>query len=513
MTSKTSPYTYLGMTVSICSRCHRSLAASVQERASRVFLTRTCPEHGRFRTLIASDAEWYHWAQRQTSPTLLLRQHQTEVRKGCPFDCGVCPEHQQNNALPAIDITDVCNLDCPVCFAHNLDRYYMSAEEMDRCLDVIEASGTQVDALVLTGGEPTAHPRLVELIEQCYRRPFVPRVGIATNGIRIAKQEELAAELGRTKTYVLLQLDSLVPEKNRVMRGKDMVRYREDALAHLARHGVTTVVLMTIIRGLNDDEVGEILTYALRQPFVGSFQAQTISYTGRGGSQMPFDPTEQATGTDLIDCVVEQSDGLLRRSDFLPMLHPHPSCIAVTYLLRLGDGSVVPFPRFTPPALYREAVRNQFIARPDERHEEFLRRTIDHVWAHADDIEDAPRILDRLKDLLCALFSTEEPLDDEQRMRIAERYVKNVLLHNMIDDYNFDAGVLRKCTSMQVTPDGRMIPHCAWRVLYRHADPRWADHPPPTGHGLDGLRRQLDGEDTGEDEAATRHPGAAAERP
>src|SRR6185503_6025050 len=240
------------------------------------------------------------------------KQYQTKTSAGCPHDCGVCPEHEQNNSVPVIEITNVCNLDCPICFADNHHDYMMSVEEFERCLDILEASGTDVDILVLTGGEPTAHPRLIELIEMAYRRRFIPRVAVATNAIMIAKKEEMARRLAEVHAYVMFQLDSRDPEKNKVLRGAEMIEYRERALSHLEKHKVQTNILMTVIAGLNDDEIGSLFQYSLEKPFICGFEVQTMAYTGSGGRKMKFDPMNRVTGTDLIHALERQSGGVVR---------------------------------------------------------------------------------------------------------------------------------------------------------------------------------------------------------
>jgi 7,8-dihydro-6-hydroxymethylpterin dimethyltransferase len=490
-TNKASPYTYFGMTVSICPTCHDTVPASLLERDNKIYMSKSCPEHGRFKSIIASDARWYHEAQKHTSPSLMLKHYQTKTAHGCPQDCGACPEHEQNNSVPVIEITNVCNLDCPICFADNKHDYFMSDEEMERCLDILEESSSDVDLLVLTGGEPTAHPRLIELIEMAYRRKRIPRVGLATNGILIAKREKLVQRLAEVNAYVLFQLDSVDPEKNKILRGNEMVKYREQGLANLEKYNVHTSILMTVIRGLNDDEIGALLEYTLSKPFIRGFEVQTISYTGAGGRQMKFNPMERITGTDLLYNMEVQSKGLVKRSDFIPMPHPHPNCVALTYVLTLRDGTTLPFLRFTPAEMYREGIRNQFIAHPDAHHEGILRALIDHVWTHEDTIDKAPIILDTLKAMMGDLYPGDRELSREQRIDIVQRYVKNVFLHNYMDDHSFDAGVLRKCTSMQIIPDGRMIPNCGYRVIHRKSDPRWQRTQSNTGHGVDGLRRQL----------------------
>lgn len=492
MANKANPYTYLNMTVSICPVCHISLPGALKERDGKIYMSKSCPEHGRFQTLIASDAAIYKDTQRWTSPSLMLKKYQTKTEKGCPQDCGACPEHEQNNSVPVIEITNVCNLDCPICFADNNHDYEMSTDEMTKCLDILEESDSDVDILVLTGGEPTAHPKLIEFIEMAYKRKRIPRVGLATNGILLAKREELVKRLRDVGAYVLFQLDSTDPSKNQVLRGNEMTKFREKALENLEKYGVQTSILMTVIRGLNDDEIGAILKYTLSKPFLRGFEVQTMSYTGSGGRLMKFDPMDRITGTDLLRSIEAQSDGLLKVSDFMPMAHPHPNCVSITYVLTLLDGSTVPFLRFADPDIYEAAVKNAFIAKPDERHEVLLKEMIDRVFARVDELERGPAILATLKAMLVELYpSGPNRPTPEQRLRMVEKYVKNVFLHNYMDDHSFDASVLRKCTSMQIIPDGRMIPNCGYRVIHRKSDPRWQKSRQNLGHGVDGLRKRL----------------------
>jgi hypothetical protein len=465
-----------------------TIPASIKERDGRIYMSKSCPEHGRFVTLVASNAEWYKNAQSARSPSLMLRKYQTKTTSGCPQDCGVCPEHEQNNSVPVIEITNVCNLDCPICFADNRNDYTMSAEEFERCLDILEESGSDVDVLILTGGEPTAHPHLVDLIERAYRRPNIPRVAIATNGILIGKKPKLIEELVRARAYILLQLDSLDSRKNVALRGNEMHDYREAALAALEKHDAQSAIIMTVIAGLNDDELGTVLDYTLHRPFMRGLEVQTMSYTGSGGSEVKFDPMTRITGTDLIDKIVDQSSGLLRRTDFAPMQHPHPNCVAITYLLTLRDGGFVPFPRFTTPEAYSKAIMSSFVVQPDERHEAFLTELIDYVWSNQDTIERSPEILITLRDMLQSLYPSDREISEAERITAGQRYVKNIFLHNYMDAHSLDAEVLRKCTSMQILPDGRMIPNCGYRTIHRKTDPRWIRSNENAGHGVDGIR-------------------------
>jgi uncharacterized radical SAM superfamily Fe-S cluster-containing enzyme len=301
-----------------------------------------------------------------------------------------------------------------------------------------------------------------------YARPRVARVGLATNGIQLAKKEQLVKDLAEVGAYVLFQLDSTDPEKNQVLRGNEMTKVREKALANLEKHNVQTSILMTVIRGLNDDEIGAILKFTLEKPFLRGFEVQTMSYTGSGGRTMKFDPMDRITGTDLIHSIDKQSGGLVKIADFIPMAHPHPNCVAITYVLTLLDGKgSVPFLRFTDRALYDAAIKNAFIAKPDERHEHLLKEMIDCVYARQAELDKGPEILATLKAMVAELYPDGGGVTDAQRLRLVEKYVKNVFLHNYMDDHSFDAAVLRKCTSMQIIPDGRMVPNCGYRVIHR----------------------------------------------
>lgn len=489
-TPKVSPYLYQGMTVAICAVCKKALPASMQERDGKMYLSKSCPEHGRQRTIIASDAAWYRQALEQRSPTVMLRQYQTKTVHGCPHDCGVCPEHEQNNALPVIEVTDLCNMECPVCYADNRGGYHMSSEEMEACLDTLERSGTQVDAIVLVGGEPTAHPRLPELIEQCYRRPFVSRVVVATNGILLGKRRRLAERLAEVGAYIMLQLDSLDPAKNKLMRGQDMIENREACLAVLRELKLDTTLMMVVIKGLNDDEIGALTRMALESDFLTGIDIATMIYTGSGGSQMKFHPLDRITGTDIVNGIVAQAGGFAK-SDFLPMLHPHPQCGAVSYVLMLDDGSWVPLVRLADREEYRRAMLGHYIVVPDERHEAFLAHMIDHVWTHEDEIAKADVVLRTLRRAADEIYPADRTLTHRERMRHIERRIKNVYLHNYMDEHSLDAGALRKCACMQVLPDGRMIPDCSYRTIHRASDPRFKAPGSGLSHGNDGLRHQL----------------------
>jgi len=250
------------------------------------------------------------------------------------------------------------------------------------------------------------------------------------------------------------------------------------------------------IKGLNDDEIGALTRFALESDFLTGIDIATMIYTGSGGSQMKFHPLDRITGTDIVHGIVDQTGSFesstFKTTDFLPMLHPHPQCGAVSYVLMLDGGGHVPLARLADREVYRRAMMGHYIVVPDTRHEEFLQHMIDFVWAHEDEIERAGDVLRTLRKAAEEIYPTSGPsLPHRDRMRKVERYIKNIYLHNYMDEHSFDAGALRKWACMQVLPDGRMIPDCSYRTIHRASDPRFQAPGGGQGRGNDGLRHKL----------------------
>ena len=129
---------FLEYTKSICPICKRVLDAEVNVRDNRVILRKRCPKHGGFEALVHSDAELYLAQQRYNKPGTVPLEFQSEVKDGCPLDCGICPQHKQHTCLALIEVNTACNLDCPICFAdsgHQPDGFSLSYEQVEFMLD------------------------------------------------------------------------------------------------------------------------------------------------------------------------------------------------------------------------------------------------------------------------------------------------------------------------------------------------------------------------------------------
>src|ERR671913_2471759 len=166
---------FLEYTKSICPVCKAVVDAEVNVRDGRVYLRKRCTEHGSFEALVYSDARMYLDSQRFNKPGTLPLATQTDVRDGCPLDCGLCPDHKQHTCLGIIEVNTGCNLDCPICFAdsgHHPDGYSITVEQCAAMLDVFVAAEGEAEVVMFSGGEPTIHRDILTFIDLAQARPI-----------------------------------------------------------------------------------------------------------------------------------------------------------------------------------------------------------------------------------------------------------------------------------------------------------------------------------------------------
>src|SRR5580704_4404251 len=224
-------YTFLGTTKGLCPECRRLVDAKIIVRDGRVYFRKRCPEHGLIEDFVCSDVAYYD-RHDYSQPARLPKNFGTASDKGCPYDCGLCPEHEQHTCIGLIEVTSNCNLKCPMCFAEsgpggkNID-FATYTGMVDR---YVELEG-MADVLQLSGGEPTLHPELVRMVRYAYEQP-IAAVMINTNGIRLAKDARLVAELAtmRDRLEIYLQFDGLEEGTYRTLRGENLVETKVAAL-------------------------------------------------------------------------------------------------------------------------------------------------------------------------------------------------------------------------------------------------------------------------------------------
>ncbi len=243
------------LTRSICPTCRQVIDAQVLLRDEQVFMRKRCPEHGWFEGLIYADAKGYIDQARFNKPGQAPLRTSTEVVNGCPLDCGLCPEHRQHTCLALIEVNTACNLDCPVCFANAGAGFNLTVPEVEAMLDrFVELEG-HPEVVQFSGGEPTIHPDLLEMIDAAQARDL-QYVMVNTNGLRIANDPVWFAQFAARRPLVYLQFDGLTDETYRTIRGEPLLETKLRALDRLAEADLHVMLVAAIERDVNEHEAG-----------------------------------------------------------------------------------------------------------------------------------------------------------------------------------------------------------------------------------------------------------------
>lgn len=453
MAAKVRPYLFYDSAVSICGTCLRRVEGNILIKDGAVYMDKWCPQHGRERVLLADDADYYRLCREKfVKPPELPQRFNTERRWGCPYDCGLCPEHMQHSCLTLIEVTDHCNLRCPICYADSGPHRpgFRDLASIERMLDAVVANEGEPDVVQISGGEPSLHPDFFAILDAAKARP-IKHLMVNTNGLRIAKEpgfvERLAGYMPGFELY--LQFDSLRDEVHQALRGAKLREIRLRALEALNRHGISTTLVVTVKKGLNDGELGGIIDFALKQPCVRGVTFQPIQNAGRAEN---YDPArDRLTLTEVRRRILEQSP-LFRPEDLIPV-PCHPDSLAMAYALKLGE-TLLPLTGLVPPEVLIEGGRNSIVLEKDEG----LRDAVFKLFAtnHSPQSQACS-----LADLLCCLPQVQAPEG------LDYRNVFRVLIMAFIDAEGFDLRSVKKSCVHIAQPDGRIVPFDTFNLFYR----------------------------------------------
>ncbi len=467
---------FFSYTRSICPTCRDVIDAHIVFRDGRVLMQKKCPKHGAFETEVSSDAQYYVESLGYTKPGTLPLRFDTRVAHGCPLDCGLCEDHLQHTCSPILEINDVCDLTCPVCIVRNQQGYSMSLESFQHAVDkLIEAEG-ELPILLLSGGEPTLHPRFFEFCDYVLRGPHagkVRRLLISSHGRKIANNPRFAERFKQSGAYLSLQLDSLRPGVYDKLRGVELLDMKLQCLDKVKELDIPTVLVPTISKGDNCAELGALIELGLGLDQVSSIVFQPMAHTGDGGDGFHTNPAGHRLTMPEVHQLIEEQTGWLRREHFHPVPCSHPSCYTATYLFRLRDGRYVPLPEFVDVRQYLDAMTNQAILRTDDKLERMLLDAITELWSATKVGEDSQLVLHSLKDFLKQTFNSRNPLTPVEIERRTELQSKAIFIHSFMDPFDLDVARLKKCCTHYVMPDGRLMPGCSYNNLYRQSDPRF----------------------------------------
>ncbi len=479
-------------TGSMCPECGQVITATLFESEGALKMKKTCPEHGEFEDVLWSDIEMYRRAESFAFDGMGIENPAIEEATNCPMECGLCNLHYTHTCLANVDLTNRCNLRCPICFANANDAGYVfepTYEEVCGMLKTLrEERPISTVAVQFSGGEPTIHPDFFRILEAARELGF-SQVQVATNGIKFAQEPGFARKARESGLHtVYLQFDGLKEENYIQARGRPLLDIKKKAIEEIRKllpNAPSVVLVPTVAHGINDDQVGEILKFGLENSdVVRGINFQPISLAGRVSVE---DRRKLRFTLSDLAIKMEEQVGFIEKDDWYPVpfvvpisklvsvikeepkisFTAHPGCGLATYLYVPEEGDPVPITRFVDV----EGLMND-------------------LWELAGKIEGPKRtFFPKIKALRILRKHFKKDLAPDNMSSLA--FVK--ALSRMIDVgdksgaahfawkmfyvgamhfqdlYNYDIERVKRCAIHYATPDGRIIPFCAYNTgpVYR----------------------------------------------
>jgi uncharacterized radical SAM superfamily Fe-S cluster-containing enzyme/prolipoprotein diacylglyceryltransferase len=398
-------------TRTLCPTCLEPVIGQTYEQDGKVYLRRLCPEHGEFVALVSSDRRHYYLRDEVPHPPL-------EAESCC---CSAGPGHRSCVAL--LELTDACNLQCPVCYAQSPSGEHRHYEDLCADLEAFLAERGPLDVLQLSGGEPLLHPDLLRIIDHTRELP-IDHVMINTNGLALLDNDTLAAELAKRKPRLelFLQFDGLDAKTHLALRGADLLERKRALIDKIVHHDLPTTLVCTPVKGVNEHQLGSLLQFALNIRQVRGITFQPATWSGRFNRSI--DVVDRVTLADVVRFLVEQTDGLLEEDDFKPLPCSNPNCCSFTVIARPGGGPVLPLTRVVD-------------------YEDHLGRLADRVNFNLADAHEC--------------WGTDFHAEDFLR----------VIIKPFMDVYTYDQDRIDECCVHIIRPGGKAVSFCRFNTLER----------------------------------------------
>lgn len=433
----------------------KTVPAKIILQNDQVFLLKHCKEHGQQKELFEEDQQYHLKKKHYDKPGTTMKVY-SQIDKGCPYDCGPCSMHDQHACIGLIEITQRCNMNCPVCYANANQGEFLSLKKIGEMMDFFQASeGNQAEVLQISGGEPTLHPNIIEIIQMA-RDKNIQYVMLNTNGIRMAEDEAFVRTLkqfvGGFEVY--LQFDGLSENVHQVLRGANILEMKLKAIENLCKFGVPTTLVSTVTRGINDGELGNLFAFALEKPYIRGINFQPMAFFGRNNQPVGLD---RITLSGILKRLTTQTQGLLQMDDFIP-LPCNVERVAISYLIRSPKGGYLPITRNTKIKEYLHLINNTFVFKI----EDYMKKSQSNsdFMASCDCFKF---LLDFRKLVPRNFFSRTK----EQKIDYVDQNTFRVSVSSFVDAYNFDIKSIQKECVHVITEDLRKIPFSAYNMLYR----------------------------------------------
>ncbi len=489
---------------SLCPICNTKIKATLSIKGNDVVMEKSCEKNGFFHEILSNDKDFFLRMEnlRFGNGSGVLNP-QTEKQASCPFDCGLCTEHKSTTMMGVIDLTNRCNLKCPICFATSDASGYIyepSFEQIkEMMINLYNLKPTHTPCLQFSGGEPTLHPQFLDIIKEARKIGF-GQIQIATNGITFVNGingvsgEEFAKKASETGLNCLyLQFDGVSDDIYKKTRGRPLFEIKKKAIENTHKYNIRTILVPTIVRGVNDHQIGDIYKFAIENiDAISTISWQPIALTGRipeeKKNQMRFTLTDLAAETERQFHFIEKKDWYPLAftapfSRFLEVvtgntqsqLTCHSHCGTGTYLIiDTETGKHIPLPRFVDVIGLMTKFNEIY---NDYQKKKYFRKTRArlNILNYAKQLEqfyDKEKAPDNMsfKEFLSYLqnFTIRKHFTDNWvKKRVLEKHKWSLLVvagMHFQDSYNYEAERVQNCVVHYAAPDGKLYPFCTYNA-------------------------------------------------
>ncbi|MDG6220392.1 MAG: radical SAM protein [Candidatus Thermoplasmatota archaeon] len=486
-------------TQSLCPECGKIIDATIYDNSGSVWIKKTCPEHGEVKDIYWNDTKMFLKAEEWAADGIGIENPAvTKDNPICPLDCGLCKIHTTHTNLANLDLTNRCNLKCPICFANANEQGFVFEPDLDTVKRMLknlrDERPVPTPAIQFAGGEPTIYPQYYEALSAARDLGFV-QIQVATNGIKLAEDPEFAQKSVDAGLHtVYLQFDGLKEDDYIQARGRPLLDVKLKAIEACRRtkpKPLSTILVPTVIRTINEDQVGEMLNFAIENSdVIRGVNYQPVAFTGRIDYEKRMEM--RVTLPDLVNLLSEQT-GYMTKEDFYPVpfvtpiselvsaisgecklaFTTHPHCGVASFLVINEDGEVVPITRYVDvegmmarmkemaakanTTLGQFAIKFYGSLRSDKKKKQAAMKSFDKYFGEFIHYEKLPDWLN-LQEILTDVVGGGKK-DDVGAFTWRTMFVGGM---HFQDNYNYDIERVKRCAIHYATPDDRIIPFCAY---------------------------------------------------
>jgi uncharacterized radical SAM superfamily Fe-S cluster-containing enzyme len=472
-------------TFSVCPVCLKKIKAYVIEKDGKVVIEKECSEHGKFDDIYWTRADLYHEAEKLKKPSV------EPFKDNCPYGCGVntCGNHISATVMAVIDVTNECDLRCPICFANAAqppDLYKPTQEKIHSMLKSLKKQNPPPLAVMFAGGEPTVRDDIVEIVQMAHDLKYM--ILLATNGVRMSNEPELVKKLKKAGlNIVYLQFDGLTDAPYQKLRGANLLPNKLRLVELCRKHDIEIILVPTLQGKINDNEVGDIIKFAAKNvDIIRGIVFQPMAFTGRTPNGISRE--DRVCNSLLAQRIQEQTDGMITEEDLFPVAVMDPPLKIMNTFLDKA------WPPFTPTSYcglwnwILVSKRGNHLFTPLNRFLSFKK--------FMSDLEDLNKLIKNKKvsklgiylRLFLASFRSLDWRKVQREVGLLNAVRTLVKVHTdpsydslgyirrrmmligcmaFMDPYTFDVERAHHCVIHYATPDNRVIPFCVYNMFYR----------------------------------------------